>query len=515
MKILGKVSLVSGATLLSRILGLIRDILFFSIFGTSVFGEAFLLAFTFPNLFRRMLGEGTLTSALIPSYTSVLKKEGQVQGFSLLNQVFTRLLVFLGILTLIICCICWLCLSTGLIGNEKWVLGAQYTTITFGYVLLVCCSAILIGILNVHDRFLEGAISPVILNGCMIVVLAFGFSPWLSENHQIAQLLCVGVVVAGILQLAMPWLKLKKSFQWKWSFSLEKSDEFIRLSKLFWVGALGAAVAQLNILVSRLLAYSLEEEGALAFLYLSARLVELPLGVFAISVTTVLFPLLARSSEDGDLNGFEAYFYKGVRVIAAIAIPASVGLCLLAEPIMQLLYQWKEFDYSRVVQGAKVLEVVAWTIPVYAVSLFLVKVHHSRKDMKAPLRAALVSLVANFLLSLLLMGNYGVFGLAWANLISAFCQTTILMLNLSFFKFQDLIRTKKFALVATTVGCLVMATFLYYCQPLLPVAETKIGLLVKVLFLVFSSILIYGLALGAMKFPEIKLLLQRKKLEEL
>lgn len=515
MKILGKVSLVSGATFLSRILGLIRDILFFSIFGTSVFGEAFLLAFTFPNLFRRMLGEGTLTSALIPSYTSVLKREGQVQGFNLLDQVFTRLIVVLGILTLLICSTCWFCLSTGLIGNEKWVLGAQYTTITFGYVLLVCCSAILIGILNVHDRFLEGAISPVILNGCMIVALAYGFSPWLSEDHQIAQLLCFGIVFAGILQLSMPWLKLSKSFHWKWSFSLEKSDDFIRLSKLFWVGALGAAVAQLNILVSRLLAYSLEEEGALAFLYLSARLVELPLGVFAISVTTVLFPLLARSSEDGEAKDFESYFYKGVRVITAIAIPASAGLCLLAEPIMQLLYQWKEFDYSRVVQGAAVLEVVAWTIPVYAISLFLVKVHHSRKNMKAPLRAALVSLVTNFLLSVLLMGDYGVFGLAWSNLISAFCQAMILLLNLSFFKFQDLIRTKKFALVVITVGCLVMATFLYYCQPALPVTSTKIGLLVKVLFLVLSSILIYGLALGAMKFPEITLLFKRKKLHRL
>ena len=139
-----------------------------------------------------------------------------------------------------------------------------------------------------HDRFLEGAISPVILNGCMIVVLAFGFSPWLSENHQIAQLLCVGVVVAGILQLAMPWLKLKKSFQWKWSFSLEKSDEFIRLSKLFWVGALGP-VAQLNILVSHGIFSG--RRGSACFLYGQ----ELPLGVFAISVTTVLFPLLFRS----------------------------------------------------------------------------------------------------------------------------------------------------------------------------------------------------------------------------
>jgi peptidoglycan biosynthesis protein MviN/MurJ (putative lipid II flippase) len=161
------------------------------------------------------------------------------------------------------------------------------------------------------------------------------------------------------------------------------------------------------------------------------------------------------------------------------------------------------------------LEVVAWTIPVYAVSLFLVKVHHSRKDMKAPLRAALVSLGTNFLLSVLLMGDYGVFGLAWANLISAFCQTTILMLNLSFFKFTDFLSTKKIALVATASGCLIMALFLYYCQPALPVTETKIGLLVKVLFLVFSSILIYGLALAVLKFPEVKLLLQRKKLHGL
>ena len=134
------------------ILGLIRDILFFPSLHIGI-RRGFLLAFTFPNLFRRMLGDADF--CLIPSYTSVLKKEGQAQGFSLLNQVFTRLLVFLGILTLIICCICWLCLSIGLLGNEKWVLGAQYTTITFGYVLLVCCSAILIGILNVHDRFLR------------------------------------------------------------------------------------------------------------------------------------------------------------------------------------------------------------------------------------------------------------------------------------------------------------------------------------------------------------------------
>ena len=172
---------------------------------------------------------------------------------------------------------------------------------------------------------------------------------------------------------------------------------------------------------------------------------------------------------------------------------------------------WKEFDYSRVVQGAAVLEVVAWTIPIYAVSLFLVKVHHSCKDMKVPLRAALVSLGTNFLLSLLLMGDYGVFGLAWANLVSAFCQAMILLLNLSFFKFKDFFSIKKIALVASTVASIVMALFLYYCQPVLPITETKFGLLLKVLFLIFSSILVYGLFLGFMKFPEIKLLAKRKK----
>ena len=457
-----------------------------------------------------MLGEGTLTSVLIPSYTSILQREGQESGFNLLNQVFTRLMSFLAVLILIICIMCWICLHADLVVDEKWVLGAQYTTITFAYVMLICCSAVLIAVLNVHDRFIEGAVSPVILNGCMIFALAFGFSPWFEDCNQIAQFLCFAVVLAGIWQLAMPWLKLRNSFNWNWSFCLERSDEFIRLSKLFWVGALGATVAQLNILVSRLLAYSLDEEGALTFLYLSARLVELPLGIFAVSVSTVLFPLLARSSQAGETDDFQTYSYKGIRVITAIAIPASVGLCLLAEPIMQLLFQWKEFDHNSVVQGAAVLEVIAWTIPIYATSLFLVKIHHSRKDMNIPLNAAVVSLIVNFVLSILLMKDFGVFGLAWANLISAFCQTAILFLKLSFLRIQDFLKTQKIALLITASGCLFMTVFLSYSKSILPIPDNKIGLLANVFVLVFSGIIVYGLALKVMKFPEMESLALKK-----
>ena len=508
MKILANLSIVSGATLLSRILGLVRDVLFFSIFGISVFGEAFLLAFTFPNLFRRMLGEGTLTSALIPTYSSCLQQTGQSRAFDLLNQVFTRLLCFLGILALVVGLVSFLSFSTEIFDKPKWTLGALYNSITFSYVILICASAILVAVLNVHAHFWEGAISPVLLNAFMIGALCLSFSSIIKDRHELALALCSSVLLAGAFQLMLPWYRLRTVSNWRWTPNPIKSEDLQALSKLFWVGALGATVSQVNILVSRLFAYSLSEEGSLAFLYIAARLVELPLGLFAIAISTVIFPLLSKASASNDRASFENHFFKGFRLIIAITLPASIGLSLLAEPVLQLLFEWQEFDRQNVLRGSMVLQVSAWTIPAYAISSYLVKVHHSRKNMKIPLRAAVVSLLTNTVLSIVLMNLFGVIGLAWANLISSLCQVMILVPSLSLLGFSSWLNSEKVSLNLSVPASFLMAVFVYSMDALLADYSSKLLTTLSVALIIAASSGLYLLTLCILKFPDFPNLLQ-------
>ena len=262
---------------------------FFGCFGASLLGEAFILAFTFPNLFRRMLGEGTLSSAFIPVFTETLKAKSKERALTLLNQVTSRLFIFLGGGTVVICILSYYLSISGLFAEAKWVEGAFLNSLSFGYVVLICTSAILVGALNSTGRFFEGAFSPVVLNLFMISAMIAGKFFFGLSLKELAVFLCLSVVFAGVFQLALPWKKLKDSMDWKWEMTVTGSDEMDQIKSLFWVGALGAAVGQINILVSRFFAYSLDESGGLSYLFLSSRLVELPLGVFAIAITTVFF----------------------------------------------------------------------------------------------------------------------------------------------------------------------------------------------------------------------------------
>lgn len=497
---LGNLSVVSSATLASRILGLFRDILFFSTFGASIIGEAFLLAFTIPNLFRRMLGEGTLNSAFVPVFSQAWHKFGMERAWAVLNQIISRMVFYLGGFVLIIAAVSWLGTSFSPDWNPKWSLAGQLNTITFGYLALICISAILVGVLNVRGHFWEGAISPVILNTCMISCLMLAHF-LIGENLWItALILSTGVLLAGALQLLLPWQSLKRKEKWKWRCTLTQSEELQSVKSLFWVGALGAAVAQINLLVSRFLAYSLDEIGSLSYLYMAARLVELPLGVFAISVSTVLFPKLTNASAQGDLNKYKQSLFLGMRIIGAVTLPASVGLYILSEPILGLLFQWNEFGVEQIGQASRVLMIAAWTIPFYAYSTFLVKGFHSEKNMKTPFHGAIISLVVNVCTSLLLMDRLGVLGLAWANLISALFQMFFLFWKKETLSFSDWVKPNSFSVFSPIVGCTGIYFLLEFSLPHFSSFDGKLADLIKVVTSVFSSIFIYFFILKILRF---------------
>ena len=335
MSLLKNFSVVSGATLLSRLLGLVRDILFFATFGTSLIGEAFLLAFTLPNLFRRMLGEGTLSSAFIPVFANLQNSDPEKGQWQLLNQVLSRLLLSLGVLSTAVGLACWFAYDSNLFQLQKWQDAVLLNGITFFYVIFICGSAILVGALNVMKSFWAGAFSPVVLNLFMICALFFsGFVYGLSFTF-CAVILAISVVLAGVFQFCLPWFELRKRFKWNWKHDFSSSVQLCEVGSLFWIGVFGAAVVQINILVSRSLAYLLEEQGPVSYLYMSARLVELPLGIFAITLSTILFPRLSKAMGEGNLMDYKNSFFSGLRIISMLTVPSAIGLFILGDLVIK------------------------------------------------------------------------------------------------------------------------------------------------------------------------------------
>lgn len=503
-KIAQNLSLVSFLTMASRVLGLARDTLFFSFFGASVIGEAFLLAFTLPNLFRRMLGEGTLSSAFIPVFAETKAKKSLRAAQTLMNKVVSRLIVSLAFLSFLVV----LSSYFGVVGNwfssEKWIWGAVFNGISFSYVIFICSSAILIGALNTKGSFFAGAFSPTILNLMIISTLGIlGFGMGLEEK-KLAIGLSISVLLAGSLQFLLPFFQLRITEGWRWKMDLAGSEEMDKIRSLFWVGALGAAISQINVLISRFLAYSLDEPGGVSYLFLSSRLIELPLGVFAIAVSTVLFPELAKKARVADHSQFMESFFYGLRMILIITMPAAVGLALLAEPILSVLFKWGQFGHREVMEAVPVLTVSCLGLPLYAISAFMIKAFHSQKQMVHPLRAALISLVSNLILSLLLMGEFGVIGLAFANVLAAFLQTVFLIVMTKGFGFYELFKIRPLYFLPILSSSALMAIVLVLLSDWMQLPQNKASKILELLIQIPVGILIYCLSAYLIGLPELK-----------
>ena len=581
------ISLVSGLTIVSRLLGLLRDVLFFACFGVSAIGDAFILAFTIPNLFRRMLGEGTLSSAFIPVYSEIKEKYSLRKAQDVLNQVLSRLFVFLFVLSIAVCLISWIASQYNWIDSQKWVNGLFLNTIIFPYVFLICISAIIVGALNTHKSFFAGAFSPIILNLAMISGLAIfylGMSwrglnlgialcfavlvggglqaiwPWfqlrrdfewrwrfnfsssaglekikklfligafsaavsqvnimisrflaynLEDEGALSYLflgiaLCFAVLVGGGLQAIWPWFQLRRDFEWRWRFNFSSSAGLEKIKKLFLIGAFSAAVSQVNIMISRFLAYNLEDEGALSYLFLSARLIELPLGVFAISISTVFFPELSQAFSKEKKSEYKNFFARGFRLTMGMILPASIGLALLSDSILSVLFQWGEFGQEDVWLASEVLVVSCFALPFYALAAYLIKAFHSQKNMTPPLHAAIISLCVNFILSIILMQEYGMIGLAWANVISAFLQTTFLAIKLNDFELKSIFSESIFSFFSIIISSAVMFGVLWLVNQQEYFSSSKESSIVALLILIPLGVLIYGISLIFCGFPELE-----------
>lgn len=404
-------------TLISRILGLVRDSVVAYFFGTKAAADAFYVAFRIPNLLRRLLAEGSLTMAFVPVFTEYLKQSKE-EGKRVADIVFTYLSILLTLIT--ICGIVfapWIVkiIAYGFEGSpEKFALTVYLTRIMFPYIFLVSLMALAMGILNTVKIFGAPAASPILLNlgiiaGASILSRYFG-EPTVG--------LAIGVLVGGVMQLLLqvPWLKregLLPRFNFNYRHPALKRIGLIMLPSIY-----GGAVYQINVLVITLLA-SFLPNGSVSFLWYADRVNEFPLGLFAVAIATATLPTLSDHAADQNHQAFKDTLNYSLRIAWTESIPAMVGIWLLAEPIVRILFQRGSFTEASTLGTAGALRYFAVGIPFITGVRNIVPAFYAMKDAKTPVIVATVALVANIIFSLVLMGPMLHMGLAFSMAIAS------------------------------------------------------------------------------------------------
>jgi len=413
-------------TLVSRVLGLVRDQLITATFGAGMVSSAFLLAYSIPNLFRRLLGEGALTAALVPALAAKMAREGRPAAFAFLNHVLRRVLPWMvGIALLGL----GAALALALTLDTQGALAAELTAWCLPYMPLICAAALFTAAVQLCGRFGLAEIAAGVLNVCLIASLAW-LGPLYSDNLvDQARVLCVATVVGGCFQLLIPLVGLRRE-GWRPSPATPDPAAWSGLRAAFIPALVGAGVLQLNLLVSRALAFGVDDKS-LTHYYVANRVTELPVGLFSVSVAAVIFPALATAWAQNDREALGRNYARGARLVMAINIGAAVALAALARPILELLFQYGRFGHDDVRDSAALLVLFSASMPFYALSALVSRALNVAGRTDATLVAAIHALVVNAALSVALSqaalpGLRGANGLAVANLAAAVWQFVVL-----------------------------------------------------------------------------------------
>ncbi len=400
---ISRMGVVSAMTMVSRIFGLFRDVMITAIFGASLLNSAFTAAFTFPSLFRRLLGEGALTAALMPNLSEEMEENGREAVFRLVNKTLSWLFVICVFLTgLAHVSFLWI-ENTAVLENR--IVGAGLAKLVFPYIVPVCLAAVIAAVLNLLGRFAIPAMTAIWLNSCMMLSLGIGGWLWGDSDVQKMNFLCLGVLLGGILQFIVPSLALVRE-GWKPRLDFSVSPRLKSVLFLTLPGIYGTASHQINVMVSRFLALDFNDSGA-TLIYLANRLVELPLGVFTIAISTVVFPAMAQSIAQGKDSDFGSTYRRGISLSMMLTLPAAVGITLLAPEIITVLFERGEFSASNSNALAPILIICAIGMPFYAFVSIETRAFYSHKDTKTPVKGSSLALVVNLILSLSLLKIMG------------------------------------------------------------------------------------------------------------
>lgn len=419
-------AITSVSTFISRILGLVREMVFAALFGDSAAADAFFVAFKIPNFLRRLFAEGAFSQAFVPVLSSYRTRSTRDEIKLFLDHVAGSLGLVLSLITVIgvlaAPVLAGLFAPGYLDDPAKFALLAEMLRITFPYILLISLTGFAGAILNSYGHFAAPALTPVILN-LVLIGSALLLGPYFSEP---ALALAWGVLMAGGLQLMfqLPFLAHLKLVPRP---RLQSSHPGVRqVLSLMLPVMFSVSVGQINLMLDTILATSIEGDGSVSWLYYSDRLMELPLGIIGIAIATVILPTLSRIHSRGDTADFARTLDWGLRSIVVMGLPASVALVSLAHPLIITLYQRGEFGVDSVGPTALSLQAYSLGLVAFMVIKVLASAFFSRQDTRTPVRYGVIAMVSNMALNLILLIPLAHVGLALATSLSAFINAGLL-----------------------------------------------------------------------------------------
>jgi putative peptidoglycan lipid II flippase len=429
MALIRSITTIGGFTLLSRLAGFVRDILFAAVLGAGPAADAFFVAFKFPNLFRRLFAEGAFAAAFIPTYSGLLISAGRDAARRFAEDALAVLLVVLFVFVAtveVLMPYAMMGIAPGFLSDpEKFAFAVELTRITFPYLLFISLVALMGAVLNAHDRFAAPAAAPVILNIVMIAAVL----GWSLFARSPAVGLAWGVAAAGILQFVWLGLALTRDGHGLGLRFPRLTPQVKKLLRLMLPIALGAGVYQINVMVDVIIG-SLLPSGTISYLYYADRVNQLPLGVIGIAIATALLPLLSRQIRGGDEAGALESQNRALEFALLLTVPAAFALIAIAGPVVAVLF-------GRGAFGPDAQDATGWVLAAYALGLpahVLVKIlatgYFAREDTKTPVKVGVLALIANVILNLILMGPLAHVGIALATSISAWFNGGLLAAGL-------------------------------------------------------------------------------------
>ncbi|MBK4215114.1 murein biosynthesis integral membrane protein MurJ [Paracoccus caeni] len=405
---------VGSWTLVSRVTGFVRDILMAAWLGTGPMAQAFVVALSLPNMFRRFFAEGAFNTAFVPLFSKKLENRAEAQRFAseAFSGLFAVLLILSAVAMIFMPVMVWL-MASGFHGDERFDMAVLYSRITFPYILLISLASMISGVLNANGRFTAAAAAPVLLN--LLFIAAMYLGRW--QGWDLGLTLAWATPVTGLAQLGLVWWDARRTGWSLWPRRPRMTPDMRRLLAIALPAAFAGGVVQVNLLVGRQVGSQFE--GGVTWLYYSDRLYQLPLGMVGAAVAVVLLPELARRLQAGDDAGGQSAYSRATEFGLFLTLPAAFAIAVIAQPMVAALFQRGEFTAHATAMTAQALIVYAFGLPAFVLQKILQPLYFAREDTRTPFRYAVISMVVNAVVAVGLMFSLGFIAAALGTTVAA------------------------------------------------------------------------------------------------
>ena len=494
-------------TIISRLLGYLRDILIAVFLGTGLLADAFFVAFRIPNTFRRLFSEGTFNSAFVPSYASEMikgKKKSNLFANDVFNLLFLSLLLLILIIQLFMPAFVSL-IAPGFVGDiEKMEIAITLTRITFPFLLFISLASFFGAILNSHNKFAAASGAPIILNIVLVLILLFSS----SLGDQLVYYLSYGVSVAGLLQLLFLYKFVSRHYSLEFNFKIKISNKVKIFFKKLLPSVFSSGVTQINILVGTIIASF--QASAVSYLYYADRIYQINLAIAGIAIGVVVLPQLSKYVKSKKKNKILLIQNKALELSLFLSLPASIALIIGSEQIISALFGYGSFSEISVLNSSMALYYFAFGLPAFALIKVFSSFFFANHNTKTPFYISLISVILNIFISIYFFNDFGFIIIPIATTISSWFNALLLFVflknrNLFYFNELFIIKFVKIVISSILMGFIFQFLLNFFENELAFDQKAKSLYLILSAFLGLSFYLLICYFIKAFKMSDIKL----------